>query len=87
MFLKTTKKTQCLMKEREPLKVNPTPAVIATHGSVSEKENIQEEHVFPDALSSRWCRAKFTDDGNLALIKSSRPASICFHLCNLSPFI
>lgn len=51
-FPKMRNKTQGLMKESEPLKVIPAPAFTATHGSVSGKGGIQEEHMFPGALST-----------------------------------
>lgn len=48
------KETKPLMKAFEPLKVTPptAPPFTATHGSVSERGGIREEHMFPGALSS-----------------------------------
>lgn len=52
-FLKMMKKPKPLMKAFESLKVTPpSPPFTATHGSVSERGGIREEHMFPGALSS-----------------------------------
>lgn len=50
---KDDEETKPLMKAFEPLKVTPPPpSFTATHGSVSERGGIREEHMFPGALSS-----------------------------------
>lgn len=86
---KDDEETKPLMKAFEPLKVTtPPPSLIYSHTWLCFRKGRNSGGTHVSGCTVKYVvQSKVYRGREPALIKSSRPASICFHLCDLSPFI